>query len=432
MAEPWRYPSVDAVKQALGPRCVSDAEGTRAARWAIDTARDRQEPADLSVLVERAAAYLEAESIGNLKRVVNLTGVILHTGLGRARLAESVGDAVRRAAVDFVSLEHDLESNTRSDRQRVVEALLQELTGAERAMVVNNCAAGLLLSLMAHCAGREVILSRGEMVEIGGAFRMPDIVEVSGAKLVEVGCTNKTHLRDYERAITEESAAILRCHCSNFTMTGFVESPSTESLVQLAARNNLLFIDDVGSGDLPTLRASIAAEADIVLASGDKVLGAGQAGIILCKPRVLDAIKTHPFARAARVDKLSLAALEATLRLWRDEREAEIPTVDYQRRSAGELKDMTVQLAEAWGSGAEVVMAEGAMGGGSIGVSASLESWVTSISLDQPDAVHLALRTGSPAVLARVHKGRLILDPRCATAEELKLVCERLKEIRSP
>lgn len=419
------------MKQALGPRCVSDAEGTRAARWAIDTARDRKEPADLSVLVERATAYLEAESVGNLKRVINLTGVILHTGLGRARLAESVGDAVRRAAVDFVSLEHDMESNTRSDRQQVVESLLQELTGAERAMVVNNCAAGLLLSLMAHCAGREVILSRGEMVEIGGAFRMPDIVETSGAKLVEVGCTNKTHLRDYERAITEESAAILRCHCSNFTMTGFVESPSTESLVHLAARNKLLFIDDVGSGDLPTLRASIAAGADIVLASGDKVLGAGQAGIILCRSRVLDAMKSHPFARAARIDKLSLAALEATLRLWRDGREAEIPTVDYQRRSPDDLKAMAGQFADAWGSGAEVVIAEGAMGGGSIGVSASLESWVASITHDQPDSVHLALRTGAPEVLARIQKGRLILDPRCATATEIELACQRLREIRA-
>lgn len=419
------------MKQALGPRCASDAEGTRAARWAIDTARDRHEPADLATLAERAAAYLEAESIGNLKRVINLTGVILHTGLGRARLADSAGDAVRRAAVDFVSLEHDLESNARSDRQRVVEGLLQELTGAERVMVVNNCAAGLLLSLMAHCSDREVILSRGEMVEIGGAFRMPDIVEISGATLIEVGCTNKTHLRDYEQAITEESAAILRCHCSNFTMTGFVESPTTESIANLAARNNVLFIDDVGSGDLPTLRASIAAGADIVLASGDKVLGASQAGIILSKSRVLDALKSHPFARAARVDKLSLAALEATLRLWRDGREAEIPTVEYQRRSSEELKGMAIQLAHAWGSGAEVVLAQGAMGGGSIGVSTSLESWVVSIALEQPDAVHLALRTGSPAILARVHKGRLILDPRCATAEELQPVCERLKEIRA-
>lgn len=421
---------MDAIKQALGPRGRSDAECTRAARWAVEEARDQGARACIEDLVERAAWYLEDVAEGNLKRVINLTGVILHTGLGRARMPEIVGDAVRRAAIQFVTLEHDLASNTRSDRQRVTESLLQELTGAERALVVNNCAAGLMLSLMALATGQEIILSRGEMVEIGGAFRMPDIVSTSGARLVEVGCTNKTHLRDYEAAITERTAAILRCHCSNFSMAGFVESPTTAALASVAARNNLLLIDDVGSGDLQTLRASLKAGADVVIASGDKVLGGGQAGIILCRSGLIDALKRHPFARAARIDKLSLAALEATLRLWRDGRESEIPTVQYQTRSLTLLRDLAGKLAESWGPGADIFQAESALGGGSLGVTAPLTSWVTAITVSSPEELHRTLRMGSPAILGRVNKGQVWLDPRCAELDEIEVVCGRLRAVK--
>jgi L-seryl-tRNA(Ser) seleniumtransferase len=388
----------------------------------------------------RAIERAEQSARPSLRRAINATGVVLHTGLGRAVLAEEAQRAVAEVASGHSPLEIDPETGRRGSRQTHVEDLLRELTGAEAALVVNNNAGATVLCVTALTAGREVLLSRGELVEIGGSFRMPDIIEASGARLVEVGTTNRTRLGDFERAVTPETGLIQRCHPSNYRVVGFTEAVPAEELAALARRSGIPMLDDLGSGAIvdtgalgagptTTLRAAVSAGADVICASGDKLLGGPQAGIILGKAEAVRRIAKHPLARALRVDKLTLAALEATLRLYRDPEHARtaIPTLRYLSRTIQELQEMAEDLrgriSAAVGPGLEVTTlpSESQVGGGSLPgenlptVCVSVRSATLS-----PDALAGALRLNDPSVFARVQNDSVLLDPRTLDAAEVE------------
>jgi len=369
-------------------------------------------------LAERARAWARDVTRPSLRRVINATGVIVHTNLGRAPLAEAAIDAVTQAARGYSNLELDLGSGARGSRHAHVEGLLRELTGAEAAIVVNNGAGAALLAAAALAGpGREVVVSRGQLVEIGGGFRVPDVIAQAGARLVEVGTTNRTRLADYERAITADTGAVLRVHQSNFRQLGFVEDVPVEALCQLG----VAVIDDVGSGalqevgDEPTVQRSVRAGAALVCFSGDKLLGGPQAGLLVGGAEAVEAAKRHPLARALRIDKLSLAALEATLRLHRDAPE-EIPVLAMLHASRETLAARAERLAVAVGG--EIVAGVARVGGGALPL---LELPGPVVAL--PDAsLAAALRSGNPPVLARVEDDRLVLDPRTLTDDEVDLV----------
>ena len=366
-------------------------------------------------LVGRARSRLRP----SLRRVLNATGVVVHTNLGRAPLAPAAREAVTRAAEGYANLELDLATGARGSRQDHVEGLLRELTGAEAALAVNNCAAATLLAAAALAGGRELVVSRGQAIEIGGGFRIPAVVEQAGARLVEVGTTNRTRLADYAAALRPETAAILRAHPSNFRTVGFVESVEIEALCGLGVP----VIDDVGSGvladgiaalaDEPPVRRSVRAGAAVVCFSGDKLLGGPQAGLLVGARDAVEACRRHPLARAVRIDKLSLAALEATLALYRDPEHAcaEIPVLSMLTVDAGVLAARAERLAAA--TGGTVISAVARVGGGALPL---LELHGPAVALDPgpagPVALAAALRTGDPAVVGRIQADRLLLDPR--------------------
>jgi L-seryl-tRNA(Ser) seleniumtransferase len=395
-----------------------------AARRAIDEHRQtilHGEDPGPEALLERARAHLQP----SLRRVINATGVIVHTNLGRAPLAPSAQEAVARAAGGYSNLELDLEIGARGSRHAHVAALLCELTGAQDAIVVNNGAGAVLLAVAA--LARSVIVSRGELVEIGGGFRIPEVIAQAGATMTEVGTTNRTRLADYERALTPE-AVVLRVHQSNFRTVGFVERPTIEELCRLGAP----VIDDVGSGvlatgvpalsDEPSLRRSIQAGAALVCCSGDKLLGGPQAGLLLGSEPAVAAARDHPLARALRIDKLSLAALEATLGLYRDPGRArqEIPVLEMLERPAARLQAMADELAARIGVGARIVSSVSRVGGGALPLT-ELSGPAVALQGD-PGALAAALRHGEPPVIARIHDGRVLLDPRTLAADELEPV----------
>jgi L-seryl-tRNA(Ser) seleniumtransferase len=416
---------------------------TRAARRATEELRVCLSRGDLDVPSTEtgALAWLErvidehvrAQLAPSLCRVINATGVILHTNLGRAPLAAAARAAVGRAAEGYGNLELDLESGSRGSRQGHVAELVAELTGAEAGLVVNNGAGAVLLAVAAlagdPAAAPEIVVSRGQLVEIGGGFRIPDVVAQSGARLVEVGTTNRTRRADYERALAaggDRVAAILRVHTSNFRQLGFVEGVPIEALVGLGPP----VIDDIGSGalaedqvlvgDEPSARASVAAGAALVGFSGDKLLGGPQAGILAGRRDAIDRAAAHPLARALRIDKLSLAALEATLRLHRDPEEAarEIPTLAMLRAEPAVLEARAERLAAAFArEGAEIVTATAAVGGGTLPLA---ELPGPAVALDPRLAAEL--RAGDPPVIGRVHEDRLLLDPRTLTDEEVEWI----------
>jgi L-seryl-tRNA(Ser) seleniumtransferase len=375
-------------------------------------------------LVERARGRLEP----SLRRVLNATGVIVHTNLGRAPLAPAARDAVARAALGYSNLELSLASGERGSRHAHVEALLRELTGAEAALVVNNCAAAVLLSVAA--LGRPVVVSRGQLIEIGGGFRIPEVVAQAGVPLVEVGTTNRTRLSDYEQAL-DGDAVILRAHPSNFRTVGFVEEVPVERLCELGVP----VIDDVGSGVLaeeiellggePPVRRSVRAGAALVCFSGDKLLGGPQAGVIVGRADAVARARAHPLARAVRLDKLSLAALEATLALYRDPERAraEIPVLGMLCAGEDELAARAARMAETIGPAASLARASGRVGGGALPL-LELEGPVVAVDSGSPDALAAALRAGSPPVVARIADGRVLLDPRTLTDEEAVLAAE--------
>ena len=420
-------PPVDAVAAALDaprPRALAAARAVIAQRreelLAGAAAADRAGEEEL--LAGRAREWLAAGDRPSLRRVLNATGVIVHTNLGRAPLAAAAREAVARIAGGYSNLELDLEPGARGSRHDHVEALLVELTGAEAAIAVNNCAGAVLLAAAAlRGPGQEIVVSRGQLVEIGGAFRVPDVIAQAGARLVEVGTTNRTRLADYERAIGPSTGAILRAHPSNFRQLGFVEEVPVERLCELGVP----VIDDVGSGvlagdlallaDEPAVRRSVAAGAALVCFSGDKLLGGPQAGILVGRASAVDAARRHPLARALRLDKLSLAALEATLRLHRDGDRAAIPVLA-MLDDAG-LSERAHRLAAAIGAGAAVVESKAKVGGGALPL---LELPGPAVALaGDPDALAARLRAGEPPVVARIADGRLILDPRTLADDEV-------------
>jgi L-seryl-tRNA(Ser) seleniumtransferase len=377
-------------------------------------------------LLERARAVLEAGRRPSLGRVINATGVIVHTNLGRAPLAAAAREAVARAAAGYCNLELDLEEGSRGSRRVHVEGLLCELTGAEAGLVVNNGAGAVLLAAAAVAGpGRGIVVSRGQLVEIGGGFRIPEVIAQSGSRLIEVGTTNRTRLEDYRRGLAAtDAAAVMRVHPSNFRTFGFVEEVEIEAVCGLGAP----VIDDVGSGavseldDEPTLRRSIAAGAALVCCSGDKLLGGPQAGIIVGGAEAVGRAAGHPLARALRIDKLSLAALEATLRLYREPERAwrEIPVLAMLRAGEQELADRAERLRaglEAAGVTAGISRATARVGGGALPL---LELPGPVVELDP--ALAGRLRRGAPPVLGRVSEGRLLLDPRTIADDEVALV----------
>jgi L-seryl-tRNA(Ser) seleniumtransferase len=405
-----------------------------AARRAIDEYREllrRGAAADVD-LADRARELLEELGRPSLRRVINATGVIIHTNLGRAPLAAPARAALSTAAEGYSNLELELEHGERGSRHSHVEALLCELTGAEAAIAVNNGAAAVLLAVAALAGpGREVVVSRGQLVEIGGGFRVPEVVEQSGARLVEVGTTNRTRLRDYARAIErcgDQLGAILRVHQSNFRAVGFVEQVEIEALCGLGVP----VIDDVGSGvlaeipaleDEPSIRRSVGAGASLVCCSGDKLLGGPQAGVVVGRSDAVAAAREHPLARAFRIDKLSLAALEATLLLYRDPAGArrEIPVLAMLESTEEELAARALRLCELVGGGdAEIVRAVAKVGGGALplleleGPAVALRSSATAVNTAR------ALRQADPPVIGRIHRGRMLLDPRTLADEELE------------
>ena len=382
-------------------------------------------------LVERAAARLRP----SLRRVVNATGVIVHTNLGRAPLSEDARAAVLRAATGYSNLELDLGEGRRGSRHEHVEALLRELTGAEAATVVNNCAAAVLLAAAALAGdGREVVVSRGQLIEIGGSFRIPDVVAQSGAVLREVGTTNRTRLRDFASALGDATGAILRAHPSNFRAVGFVEEVSIEALCGLGVP----VIDDVGSGvltddddapllaDEPSVRRSVRAGAALVCFSGDKLLGGPQGGVLVGTADAVGAAKRHPLARALRIDKLSLAALEASLAHYRDPDRArrEIPVLAMLEADPAVLQMRAERLARAIGG--EVVEAVAKVGGGALPL-LELTGPAVALHSESPDATAARLRAGDPPVLARIQDGRVLLDPRTMADEEVAWVVAALR-----
>jgi L-seryl-tRNA(Ser) seleniumtransferase len=363
---------------------------------------------------------------GTLRRVINATGVVLHTNLGRAPLAAEAAASAAALATGYSNLELDLETGERGSRHSHVERLLVELSGAEAAIAVNNNAAAVLLALAATAAGREVIVSRGELIEIGGSFRIPEILGQSGARLVEVGTTNRTRLADYEQAIGPDTAAILRVHQSNFRTVGFTEAVPARELATLAHEHRLALIDDLGSGalepidDEPPLTEAVAAGADLVCCSADKLLGGPQAGIVVGTAQAVAACRTHPLARALRLDRLQLGALEATLRLHRDGNAEAIPTLAMLAADEDELSDRAARLAEAIGEPALVMQGASKPGGGSLPLT-ELTGPVCAIDPGPRGADELMtrLRGADPPVIARIAAGKVVLDVRTIADDEV-------------
>jgi len=431
-------PSVGALLERAPVRALLDSAPRTlvvdAVRATVAQARaSATSPADDDAWAAAIADRLAELSRPSLRRVINATGIVLHTNLGRAPLADAALDAISAISSGYSNLELDLDRGARGSRYVHCASLLRELTGAEDALVVNNCAAALVLALNTVADGREAILSRGELVEIGGSFRVHEIMAKSGALLREVGATNRTHLADYERAVGQATGVLLKVHRSNFALHGFTAEATVHDLAPLAATHGLPILHDLGSGLLiplddiglrgePTARAALEAGASIVVMSGDKLLGGPQSGLIVGEARWLDAMRRNPLARSYRVDKLTLAALEATLALYRDPARAmrEIPTLALLATPAAALRERAESLRlalEREGIAGETVETTGSVGAGAF-PDAGLPG--AAVALDG-DAERWAarLRAGAPAVVGRVHDDRMHLDLRAVLAHEL-------------
>lgn len=395
-------------------------------------------PADTAAIeaeiVRQLREVAEAAASQRLRKVINGTGIVIHTNLGRAPLAAAAVNAITEAAA-CTNLEVDLASGHRSQRGGTVELLCRQVTGAEAALVVNNCAAATLLTLQTLAAGRRVVISRGQLIEIGGSFRLPDVFRQAGVELHEVGTTNRTRLSDYASAIGPETAALLRVHPSNYRIAGFSESVSIAELVDLGRRRGLPVIDDVGSGclydlsryglaDEPVVRESVSTGADLVLFSGDKLLGGPQCGIIVGRSELIARLRSNPLARALRVDKLTLAALEATLEIHRAGKALdEIPVLRQLTQPAEELRQRAEQLLQQLqGRSADpnqfsLREVNSAPGGGAL-PDQTLPSWAIAINSSSPDQFSRQLRLGEPAVFARVQENCTLVDLRTVNASD--------------
>ncbi|MDQ3953100.1 MAG: L-seryl-tRNA(Sec) selenium transferase, partial [Actinomycetota bacterium] len=393
---------------------------------------------DAAAVAEAARALLEEDRLRGLVPVINATGVLVHTNLGRVPLGPEQLDAVTEVAAGYSSLEYDLLAGRRGSRYGHARSLIAEVTGAEDALVVNNCAAAVLLVLSTLCRDREVLISRGELIEIGGEFRIPEIMSVSGARLVEIGTTNRTHLADYERAITPETAAILKVHPSNYRVVGFTAAVAARDLARLARGRGLPFVHDLGSGlvhapeldwdgpegwrDEPVVAAALVDGADLVTFSGDKLLGGPQAGIVAGRRDLVARLAKSPLLRAVRVDKMTLAALEATLKMHLEGRSGSVPIWAMASTSVEELEGRARGLADAVGEAlkrrgaaakVEAVSTRALLGGGSL-PGAELRSWGLAMRADErsADAVAERLRAATPPVIARIEEDTVVLDLR--------------------
>jgi L-seryl-tRNA(Ser) seleniumtransferase len=431
-------PSVSSLLESDGVRALLDRSPRSvvvdAIRRTIDAARltPTSAPTTDSAWTDAISAAVGAAERASLRRVINGTGVVLHTNLGRAPLAPAAIDAVARVASGFSNLEYDIESGTRGSRYTHCAELLRELTGAEDALVVNNCAAGLVLVLNTVAEGRGALVSRGELIEIGGSFRIPDIMGKSGARLVEVGTTNRTHLDDYRLAANEDTGIIVKVHRSNFAVAGFVADAPTTELGALAAERGVPLLHDLGSGLLvslddyglrgePTARDALSAGGPmaIVTMSGDKLLGGPQAGIVLGSRDVIDRVRKNPLTRSYRVDKLTLAALEATLALYRDPSRAlrEIPALAQLTFPLDDLRERAERLRRDLSDiRVDVVDSDASVGGGAF-PTARIPS--VGLALDGPATVIEArLRGGDPPLVARVVDARVLIDLRTVFPSE--------------
>ena len=427
-------PSVDALLTDARVRAAEERHGhdvvVAAARAALTRAREEiragYEPADP---VERTLAELEAALAPRLRRVLNATGVVVHTNLGRAPLASEALARVVDTASGYSNLEYDLDAGTRGSRQDHVASLLRELTGAGGALVVNNNAGAVLLALAALAEGRQVLASRGELVEIGDGFRIPDVLARSGAELVEVGTTNRTGVADYERMIGERTAVVLRVHQSNFRIVGFSEQPPLRELARLAERHGLVLVDDLGSGvlaplgDEPTVAESLRAGADLVCFSGDKLLGGPQAGIVVGRAELVERLRRHPLQRALRADKLTLAALEGTLAAYRSGR-ARLPVLRMLEEPVERVRARAERLAEL--TGAEVKETVARAGGGALPL-AEFPSYACALPLE----LAAPLRRAEPPLIGIVRDERLLLDCRTLADDEVEEAARAIEQCRS-
>ncbi len=413
-------------------RVSSDPLAVAAARSVIDRAREQiragRDPGDLGAAF---ASELASARRPAFRRVLNATGVIVHTNLGRAPLAAAALDRIAETARGYSNLEYDLAAGERGSRQDHVAGIFGRLTDAESAIVVNNNAGAMLLALAALAEGREVLVSRGELIEIGDGFRIPDVLARSGATLVEVGTTNRTRAADYEQSARPETALVLRVHQSNFRVVGFTELPPLEEVVAAARAHDIPLLDDLGSGalldvfDEPTVRASLAAGADLVCFSGDKLLGGPQAGIVAGRADLVEKLRRHPLHRALRIDKLSLAALEGTLQLYLDPARAmrEIPVLRMMHADAASVRARAARLAAA--TGGEVEETVSRVGGGALPL-AELPSFACAIE----ESLAGPLRAHDPPVVGIVRDGRLLLDCRTLADDELDEVAAAVSEAR--
>jgi L-seryl-tRNA(Ser) seleniumtransferase len=417
-------PSVDELARTSDDPLAVDAARAVLAR-AREHIRVGEDPGDLAA---RLRDELTAARAPRLRRVLNATGVIVHTNLGRAPLAPAALEHVADVAGGYSNLEYDLDAGARGSRQSHVTELVGRLTGGEAALVVNNNAAAILLALATFAEGRDVLVSRGELIEIGDGFRIPEVLERSGARLHEVGTTNRTRASDYEQAIGPETAVLLRVHQSNFRVVGFTELPQLDELADVARRHDLVLVDDLGSGalvdvgDEPTARTSLAAGADLVCFSGDKLLGGPQAGIIVGRAELVERLRRHPLQRALRADKLTLAALEATLRLALDTPD-EIPVLRMLREPVEAVRLRAERLASRVGGEVEETVARA--GGGALPL-AELPSFACAVE----ERLAGPLRAGDPPVIGIVRDGRLLLDCRTLTDAEAEETAEAILECR--
>jgi L-seryl-tRNA(Ser) seleniumtransferase len=425
-------PSVDELARGSDDPLAVDA-----ARAVLARAReDIQAGADPGDLEERLQEELSAARSARLRPVLNATGVVVHTNLGRAPLPETALERVREVGRGYSNLEYDLSAGTRGSRQDHVAGILRRLTGAEGALVVNNNAAAVLLALAALAEGRDVIVSRGELIEIGDGFRIPDVLARSGARLVEVGTTNRTRAADYERAIGAETAVLLRVHQSNFRLVGFTELASVADLAKVAQRHELPLVDDLGSGalspsntvllsDEPSVRESLEAGADLVCFSGDKLLGGPQAGIVVGNAELVERLRRHPLQRAVRADKLTLAALEGTLTLYLEPERAlkEVPVLRMALEDVEAVRGRAERLAELTGGDVEETV--GRIGGGALPL-AELPSFACAVE----EELAGPLRAGEPPVVGVVRDGRLLLDCRTLSDAEAEEVAAAVSTAR--
>ena len=414
-------PSVDDLARDERLAVAAGPLATDVARAAIDRAREEvragRDPGDL---VSRALGELEELRKPRLRPVLNATGVVVHTNLGRAPLSDAALRRVAEIGARYSNLEYDARAGTRGSRQDHVGPILRRLTGAEAALIVNNNAAAVLLTLAALADGRDVVVSRGELLEIGDGFRIPDVLERSGARLREVGTTNRTRASDYEQAITAETALLLRVHQSNFRIVGFASQPALRELAAVARRHEIPLVDDLGSGalddvgDEQSARESLAAGADLVCFSGDKLLGGPQAGIVVGRAALVERLRRHPLQRALRADKLSLAALEATLTLYLDPERArrEIPVLRMLHEPVALVRARAERLASLCGGNVEETIAR--VGGGALPLT-ELPSFACTLE----EEVAARLRTHEPPVVAIVRDGRTLLDCRTLRDGEL-------------